>query len=178
MTSVNIPVLTTERLILRAPRVADFEAFEPFMRSARADYVGGPLDDRWQIWRAFAHLSSMWVLRGYGIFVLEHRESGRPLGSAGPWEPVTWPEPELSWTIWDPEAEGTGLMFEAMHRIHAWVFDDLGWTTAVSYIDPDNTRSVALARRLGASIDPDAPRPGEPIEDAPLDIYRHVKGAA
>ncbi len=34
-----------------------------------------------------------------------------------------------------------------------WAYGDLGLSTLVSYIHPDNTRSVALAERLGAKRD-------------------------
>ena len=44
----------------------------------------------------------------------------------------------------------------------------LGWTTCVSYIDPANRRSIALAERLGAQEDTTAPKP-----DAYCRVYRH-----
>ena len=44
----------------------------------------------------------------------------------------------------------------------------LGWTTAVSYIDRDNARSIALARRIGCTEDPDA------VASDPEDfVFRH-----
>ena len=39
--SVDIPVLKTERLILREPRLADLDAVTAFGASDRAQYVGG-----------------------------------------------------------------------------------------------------------------------------------------
>jgi RimJ/RimL family protein N-acetyltransferase len=68
-----------------------------------------------------------------------------------------WPEKEIGWSVWAPEAEGKGLAFEAAQAARAWAYGTLGWTTAVSYIDPANARSIALARRLGATRDPEAP---------------------
>ena len=41
-TTIHIPTLETERLRLRAPGPADFEAFAAFRGSARARTVGGP----------------------------------------------------------------------------------------------------------------------------------------
>ncbi|PRY23696.1 RimJ/RimL family protein N-acetyltransferase [Aliiruegeria haliotis] len=175
MTTITIPTLETERLILRAPRIEDFDTCRTFITSERSHFVGGPVDDDRQAWRAFAHISSMWLLRGAGIFVLERRDTGTIVGGAGPWEPVSWPEPELSWAVWNPSEEGKGFITEAMKRILPWVWDDLGWETCVSYVDPDNHRSAAVARRLGAVIDPDAAVPaGE--EDEPLHVWRHRKG--
>ncbi|MFD0978866.1 GNAT family N-acetyltransferase [Tropicimonas aquimaris] len=174
----TIPTLETERLVLRLPRVADYPDFEAFMHSDRSRFVGGPQTDRWQSWRAFAHLTSMWLLRGYGIFAMERRDTGAVIGSVGPWEPITWPERELSWSIWSAADEGRGYVTEAMRAVHAWVFDGLGWDTCVSYVDPENHRSAAVAQRLGAVLDPDAPRPAEPLDDAPLQIWRHRRGTA
>lgn len=145
----GIPVLETERLILRGPRLSDFEAFAAFMDSERSHPVGGPLD-RAQAWRSFAGSVGHWALRGYGTFVFEDRAGGPPLGRAGAIFHEGWPEPEIGWTLWAPEAEGKGLAHEAAQAARGWAYDTLGWTTAISLIAGDNTRSQALARRLGA----------------------------
>ena len=38
------PVLETPRLILRAPRLADFDGFAAYQASDRARFTGGPVD--------------------------------------------------------------------------------------------------------------------------------------
>lgn len=144
----GIPVIETERLRLRGPRASDFPAVRDFLASDRSAGVGGPYSTH-IAWRAFGHLTGHWVLRGYSMFVLADRASDRPLGMCGPWFPETWPEPEIGWTLWDPAAEGTGLAFEGAQAARAWAYDVLGWTTAISLISEDNSRSQALARRLG-----------------------------
>ena len=50
---------------------------------------------------------------------------------------------------------------EAARAVLAHVFGTLGWTTAVSYISPQNARSIALAERLGAVRDAGAAGPAE-----------------
>jgi len=163
------PVLTTERLILRAPRRGDFEPWAAMAMSERARFIGGPLD-RSLAWRALGHLTGHWVHRGFGMFIFAAKtDPDTPLGMTGPWFPEGWPEHEIGWTIWAPVAEGKGYAFEAAKAARAYAFRDLGWTTAVSYIDPANDRSVALAVRLGATLDPDADHPGE----TPCLVYRH-----
>ncbi len=167
----DTPVLTTERLILRAPQASDFEALVPFITSDRARFVGGGADkDLGVAWRVLAIFAGHWHLRGYGIFVLADRVSGRPMGSAGPWHPGDWPEQELGWTLWDAADEGKGYAREAVIALRRHVYDDLGWPTAVSYIDDRNDRSLALAQRLGCTLDVDAARPQR---DAPLQVWRH-----
>jgi len=163
------PTLQTARLTLRAPRAADWPVWRDFAASDRARFVGGPLDEA-KAWRAFGHVIGMWVLRGYGTFVFTPTGSDQALGMCGPWHPADWPEPELGWTVCNAEAEGRGYAFEAASAARAHAFDDLHWPTMVSYIDPDNARSIALALRLGAIMDPAAQTP--PF-DKPVLVFRH-----
>ena len=153
------PVLATERLTLRAPKAADFEAMKAFLSSDRAGYIGGPIKDLRQLWNVFAQIVGMWPLRGFGSFVVTRTGDDRTLGMTGPWYPETWPEKEIGWTCWDPDLEGTGMMFEAARAATVHAFRDLGWKTAVSYIDPANVRSIRLAERLGAKLDESAASP-------------------
>ena len=145
----GIPVIETERLRLRGPRPEDFEVFAEFLASPRSAHVGGPVT-RVQAWRSFGHLTGHWVLRGYSMFILADRDSDKALGMAGPWFPEGWPEPEIGWSIWVAQAEGQGLAHEATTAARRFAYDTLGWKTAISLILEGNTRSEALARRLGA----------------------------
>lgn len=163
----DTPVLETERLILRAPRAGDFAVWDGFARSDRSKYMGGPYNAG-DSWRAFANTVGHWVMRGWGEFVFCLRGHDAPLGNAGPWFPEGWPEREIGWAVWDTAAEGKGYAFEAARAARAHAFDVLGWDTAVSYIDPDNARSVALAERLGAVRDLQA----VPLSEGDL-VYRH-----
>lgn len=185
MTSVTykFTTLETERLILRTPQISDFDMIAEFVAHPRSETIGCGDLNRTDAWKLFARIAGMWMLRGFGLFILEEKATGKPLGSIGPWHPITWPERELGWSIWDAEAEGKGFAFEAAKAARDHVFNDLGWDTAVSYIDASNTRSRALAERLGAVIDPDADYPGkgEPgdEDEEPCFVYRHTpEGAA
>lgn len=164
------PTLTTERLTLRAPVAADWPHWRDFFLSDRATFIRPAEADQVLAWRAFCHVIGMWVLRGYGSFVWHRTGEHTPLGMTGPWHPVHWPEREIGWTVWSPEAEGQGYAREAAQAAIAHAFGTLGWDTAVSYIDPDNARSIALAERLGAVRDADAavPDPSDPCL-----VYRH-----
>lgn len=174
VTLSDTPVLQTERLILRAPEGGDWPAFRDFILDARSVFVRSSDLTEGQAWRGFGHVIGHWVMRGWGSFVLCDRTDGAPLGMAGPWFPAEWPEPELGWSLWSPEAEGRGLAREAVLAARRFAFGPLGWDTAVSYVDPANTRSAALARRLGCTLDADAAFPGQ----GPLQVWRHPAGGA
>ncbi len=162
------PVIETARLVLRAPMRGDFEPCAAFFASDRAGFVGGPID-RGLAWRAVCHLTGHWVHRGYGMFIFHAKDDPSPLGMAGPWFPEGWPEPEIGWSVFGAAAEGRGYAHEAASAARDFAWRNLGWTTAVSYIDPRNDRSIALARRLGAVRDDTATSPG----DGGDHVYRH-----
>jgi len=147
----STPIITTDRLILRKSREADVDVEAEFFASDRAEFLGGK-QSREQVWRMVATLIGHWEMRGYGFFAVEEKTTGAYVGHVGPWYPEGWPEPELGWTIMNG-FEGKGYAFEAAVAARKWVYDTLGWTTAISLIDPANARSIALAKRLGAAFD-------------------------
>ncbi|WP_420862372.1 GNAT family N-acetyltransferase [Algirhabdus cladophorae] len=147
------PTLHTDRLILRAPTEADFEAEVGFWASERSHFVGGPMT-REQGWRGFASLLGHWHIRGYGFWAVEEKATGKYCGRVGLWNPEGWPEAEIGWTLMD-HAEGRGIAHEAALESRRYAYQVLDWDTAISCIDPNNTRSAALAQKLGATYDYD-----------------------
>jgi len=155
ITLAGIPELRTARLVLRGPEARDYELFAAYATSDRSRFTGGPMT-RELAWRAFCHITGHWVNRGYGPFVVALPEAGgtgRGIGSVGPFYPEGWQEPEIAWTMWDGAAEGQGYAQEAALAARGFAYGTLGWTTAISMIDPANTRSRALALRLGCRED-------------------------
>ncbi len=163
------PVLETERLVLRAPGAADWPTFRAMMESDRGQFLRTGAYDLSNPWRNFNHLLGHWVTRGFGMFVFQEKGCDQGLGMSGPWFPETWPEQEIGWSVWLPEAEGRGFAYEAACAARRFAYDVLGWKTAVSYIAQGNDRSARLATRLGAVIDPAAISLGDP----PVRVFRH-----
>lgn len=167
-----IPELVTDRLRLRAPRLADFDHHAAFHASERSVHEGGPRD-RAQAWRIWASDVALWSLRGYGPFGVEDRESGAYLGEVGVFQAVGYPGPELGWFV-TPEAEGRGVALEAARAVMAWLRRSFGWDEITNIIDPANRRSIALGLRLGGRIDP--ARPG--IDPGDVVIVHDLRGLA
>ena len=152
---VHIPTLSTARLVLRAPRLDDFEHWAAFFASDRSSMERGPLKrvDAWHVWAADV---ALWQLRGYGAFGVDERASGAYLGEVGIYQPEGFPGPELGWFL-VPSAEGRGYATEAAQAVMDWARETLGWTRLTSIIDPANARSIAVGLRLGGVIDPTLP---------------------
>ncbi|MEO0911829.1 MAG: GNAT family N-acetyltransferase [Pseudomonadota bacterium] len=167
-------MLETARLTLRKPQASDIPAWTEFFCTPRARFIGGGAEgDAGKAWRAFAAFIGHWDIHGFGIYTYCDKATGQPLGGCGIWFPGNWPERELGWTVWSPAHEGQGYVAEAARAVLSHLFHDLGWQTTVSYIDPANARSIALAERLGAVLDENAERPDP--EDL---VYRHPKPEA
>ena len=149
MSLTAAPVLDTARLILRGPETRDAEAVIAFLLDQERAGGFGAAPDRGEAWRWFALNVGHWHIHGYGYFTIEDRATGRAAGLTGVWFPEGWPEPELGWVVFDG-FEGRGIAHEAALRARRYAYDDLGMTTLTSNIKPGNTRSVALAERLGA----------------------------
>ncbi len=154
MATANIPVLETKRLILRGPEPEDYPNFKATFASYRSRFMGGPLN-AYETWMLYAAEIGHWNIRGFGMWMIHDKITDETLGMAGGWFPAQWPEQELAWIIW-PEKAGHGYALEATHAARKYFYDQLGWTGAVSYIDPKNLDSIRLAERLGATKDHDA----------------------
>lgn len=166
------PTIRTERLVLRMPVAADFPDYAEFLASERAQHMGGPYD-RLGAWALFCHDVAQWALFGHGALMID-LPGGTCVGQVGINHGPLFPEKELGWLIYAGH-EGRGYASEAAAALRDWAFGQLGLETLVSYVDPSNARSIAVAERLGASLDADADRtdPGDLV-------YRHgrSKGAA
>ena len=167
---MTAPTLRSDVVTLRPHRIEDMEAFWTFFQSDRAAYVDGP-SSRTQLWYGFASEVGSWTLVGQGGWAVETPD-GRLAGQVAVTQPPHFPERELGWILFDG-FEGQGLAFEAASAARDYAFDTLNVPTLVSYIHRDNTRSRALAERLGAVADPDATSQAETGM-----VYRHKAGGA
>lgn len=156
------PTLTTARLTLRMPVLADFEPHADFFASDRSIWEGGPCD-RASAWRIFASEVGLWPLRGYGPFSVDM--DGAYVGEVGIYHAANYPEPELGWFV-VPEAEGKAVAYEAARAVMVWARATFGWDHTVNYIDPGNARSIALGLRLGGRI---SDRPGIDPDDVVIE---------
>ncbi len=164
-TTLHIPTLETGRLLLRAPRREDFEAYEAFMLSPRSHLADATPR---KVWHLFATEFFGWCLQGAGHWVIERRD-GTAIGVTGISHPSYYPEPEMGWALYDGY-EGHGYATEAARAARNWARDRLA--SLVSYTHSGNARSVAVAERLGARRDDAAARP-DAVAGEPVLVYRH-----
>jgi len=168
---MTIPQLTTDRLILRAFAASDFEAYALIMADPEVTQFlgeGRPLT-RVDAWRQLAMILGHWMLRGFGLWAVEERASGRLIGRIGCHEPEGFPAFEVGYVL-AREAWGNGFAREGAAAALQFARQTLRRREITSIIRPANTGSIRVATSLGA-------RAAETVEffGAPSVVYRYPR---
>ncbi len=165
--------IETERLVLRVPRHQDFERYaELFCDAEAARHIGGAMV-RGDAWRRFLQMPGAWAVQGFAMFSLIEKSTGLWVGQAGPWMPDGWPGTEVGYAL-HPAAWGKGYATEACTAAIDWAFTTLGWEDVVHCIDPANTASQAVAKRLGSKLLGKAQLP-PPLESHGCDLWGQTR---
>lgn len=167
MSAMKAPTLETERLRLRHHRLSDMEAYWDFYQSSSRLALMDVPQTRTRLWYGWASEVASWELLGFGGWAVELHD-GTLIGQVALTHPPHFPEPELGWFVFDAY-EGKGLAYEAAAAAYDFALASPVLESFVSYIHQDNARSIALAERLGAQLDPQA-RSYAPH----VSVYRHA----
>ena len=100
-TTFEIPIVSTDRLRLRAFRASDLDAYSTMQANPEVMryMVMGRTSTRAEVWRTMATSLGAWVLRGYGMWACEKIDDGAFIGSVGIFQPLDWPEPEIAYSL-------------------------------------------------------------------------------
>ncbi|MEO0569474.1 MAG: GNAT family protein [Pseudomonadota bacterium] len=170
-----VPVLETERLILRAPKIEDFDTLADMLLGTRGKYYGN-CQNREDAWGEFIQLTGTWFLRGHGAWTVTDKRNGNVLGFVHIGAEPGDHEHELGYVV-SNFAEGQSIAFEASKAVRAHAFHVFELPSLVSYVHAPNTRSIALAERLGATRD--AAAEADMInEGEPCIVFRHTRAEA
>ncbi|MEM6678556.1 MAG: GNAT family N-acetyltransferase [Pseudomonadota bacterium] len=147
-----LPVLTTERLVLRAPGIEDYALWLRIGTEPGCEWIGGPVTPK-DAWYDFCGHVACWLLHGHGPFVLERRSDGAALGFVFLGYEWDDEEAELGWFL-AAEHRAQGYGQEAAEAVRNWGLTLL--PTFVSCVKPANAPSQRLAQNLGAVLDDEA----------------------
>jgi RimJ/RimL family protein N-acetyltransferase len=143
--------IETQRLILRPPIGEDLDGWAAMMADEEAARFIGGVQPRPVAWRGLAAMAGSWAIKGFGMFSVIEKESGRWVGRLGPWQPEGWPGTEIGWGL-RRDSWGKGYATEGSAAATQWAFDTLGWSEVIHCIDPGNVGSARVAERLGSSL--------------------------
>jgi RimJ/RimL family protein N-acetyltransferase len=169
VSAFEIPSVETERLVLRAFRDGDLDAYAAISADAEVmRYIGsGQTVDRRTAWRTMAGFNGHWSLRGCGMWAIKRKSDGAFIGRAGLHHPPYWPELEVGWQL-ARDAWGQGFAREAARAALDHARRAMQRQRLVSFIQPGNQRSTRVALALGA-----APEGRIDLLGQPVDVYAY-----
>lgn len=153
--AAEIPVIETERAVLRAHRIEDLDAYAAMWADPEVVRftIGKPLG-RGDAWIRLLRQSGHWRLLGFGFWVVEDKHTGRLIGEAGFHDikrdmmPSIDGLPEAGWALL-PAVQGRGMATEIMTAAHRWSDVQFGGAKTVCIIDPQNAGSIRVAHKCG-----------------------------
>jgi len=153
--TIDVPVLETQRLILRGHTLGDFEAMVAIWQDpvVRRHFHARP-SGREDIWAQMLRHFGSWAALGFGMWAIEEKESREYVGTAGvfavkrsvgaEFESL----PEAGWTL-ASRAHGRGYATEAMKAALGWTDIHLADPRLFCIITLDNKPSMRVAEKCG-----------------------------
>lgn len=155
ISDLSIPVLETERLILRGHRLQDFDAMVAIWTDpVVTKFFHGAALTREDIWSRFLRGFGQWLVMGYGLWAVEEKATGAYVGTTGTMEvkrqmdPPMDGTPEAGWTF-AARAHGRGYATEATRAALAWMDAGFSRPRMFCIIDPENASSIRVAEKCG-----------------------------
>ena len=150
---MKVDQLETDRLILRMWHKGDIDTYAEICGDSETmRYIGGKALDRAETWRSVAWIIGHWHLKGYGLWAVEEKESGRLIGRIGFINPVGWPGFELGWML-NKNDWGKGYATEGAQKCLEYAFTVLNRQHVISLIHSENLASQKVASRIGQEIE-------------------------
>lgn len=167
-------ITETSRLRLREAAQADAPFFYDLLNAPNwKEYIG----DRGI--RSLQHathyiqhnLIRQYDLVGYGLWVVELRDSGQPIGICGLVKRAGLDVADIGFAFL-PEHEGQGFAFEAAQATLGYAMDKLGMDRVLAITTSANERSIGLLHRIGLQFQKMIKLPGELEELMLFEIRR------
>ena len=150
---MNEVTLETERLLLRWFRESDFDQFFEMSSDPQVmQFLGGKPLTEIEAWKSMAAFIGHWYFRGFGVWAVEEKSSGKLVGRIGFMHPAGWPGFELGWTL-GRNSWGKGYATEGARRALEYAFTEMGRDHVISLIAPENVNSIKVAERLGEKVE-------------------------
>jgi len=152
--SQEIPIVETERLILRGHRPDDFEnCVALWADPVVTRYIGGKPFSAKEVWARLLRYVGHWALLGFGFWAAEDKVTGSFVGELGFADfkrsidpPLNMPE--LGWIL-ASHAHGKGYATEAVRAAIGWGERHFGPIQTTCIIDPENHPSLRVAEKCG-----------------------------
>lgn len=117
-------------------------------------FIGGKPLTREEVWSRLLRHVGQWAMLGYGLWVVEERDTGAFAGGIGFIEgkrdiiPSLEGMPEMGWVL-APIMHGKGYATEAVRAALTWGDAHFGKRRTCCIIAPENSASINVAQKAG-----------------------------
>jgi RimJ/RimL family protein N-acetyltransferase len=151
----SVPVIETQRLVLRGHGLDDFQdSFAMWADAEVTRHIGGKPNTAEEAWARLLRYAGHWSLMGFGYWLVAEKATGRFVGEVGfsdfkrELDPPLGAAPEIGWAL-ASRAQGKGYASEAVRAALAWGEAKFGPVRTVCLINPDNAPSIRVAEKAG-----------------------------
>ncbi len=169
MSTLSIPALETDRLIIRGHTPADIEASATMWSDPEVvKLISGQPSTKAQCWSRILTYAGLWHYLGYGYWAVCDKGSKEFLGEVGfadfkrELTPPVGGVPEIGWAF-QTRAQGNGYAIEAVRGILEWSDRSLEAAKTYCIFDPDHARSMKLAEKAGYEMEAKAQNPDKDV---------------
>jgi RimJ/RimL family protein N-acetyltransferase len=152
---LEIPVIETERLILRSHKISDHaDSCTLWADPQVVRYIGGKPFTAEEVWHRLLRYQGLWAMLGFGYWAIEEKSTQRFIGDMGfadfkrDLTPSFNGAPEMGWIL-SPATHGKGYATEAVKAALAWGKTHITATSYVCMIEPENLPSLSVAGKSG-----------------------------
>jgi RimJ/RimL family protein N-acetyltransferase len=153
--ATEIPVIETNRLILRGHRLDDFsDCVAMWSDPIVTRFIGGKPFSEEETWARLLRYAGHWSMMDFGYWAIEEKDTHSFVGELGfadfkrDIEPSIKGMPELGWALIS-RVHGKGYATEAVRAVVAWGEQHFGSARTVCIIRPENVASIRVAEKCG-----------------------------
>jgi RimJ/RimL family protein N-acetyltransferase len=151
----TVPILETDRLILRGHSVDDFPMSAAMWGDPKVtERISGRAFTPEECWARLLRYAGLWTLLGMGYWVITKKSDGAFVGESGFANfrrAIPSPHarlPEIGWVV-APAHQGQGYASEAVAAITAWGDRHFAGSQTMCIIDPEHAASIRIATKAG-----------------------------
>lgn len=148
-------ILETDRLALRDATLDDAEFIqrllnEPSFLRFIGDRGVRTLEDAQRY--VADRLIGSYIRHGYGLWIVERKESPGPIGICGLVKRAALPDADIGFAFL-PEFWSFGYAHESAAGVKQYAFEQLGLPRLLAIVNADNTASMRLLEKLGLEFE-------------------------
>lgn len=146
-------ILETDRCLIRETTVEDVDAFyELYEDEEITKYMEPLFEDRdEEIEYTKSYIKNVYEFYGFGMWTVVEKSTGKVIGRAGVSYREGFALPELGFMI-GKEFQRKGYAYEVCSAIVNYMYENYDMEEILIFIEPQNTPSIFLAKKLGATL--------------------------